>query len=117
MHHEGENHSASLPVEPSLVKSSTSFALDCNHEWCCVIQIDSGICWESCGRARTPMIGATSSKPTDGICCESCMLHRDFHDRRCRNHLISLAEGGHKDLHTRYFFNVKNERMWLEGGQ
>ena len=30
LHHEGENQSASLPVEPSLVKSSAGFALDCN---------------------------------------------------------------------------------------
>ena len=47
---------------------------DLDHDRCCVIQIDSGICCESCGRARTSVIGATSSKPTDGICCESCMM-------------------------------------------
>ena len=31
--------------------------------------------------------------------------------------LVHFPKGGHKDLHTRYFFNVKNERMWLEGGR
>ena len=31
LHLEGENQSASLPVEPSLVKSSAGFALDCKH--------------------------------------------------------------------------------------